>query len=245
MPASAAIKSKVISWERCPLCTLAGFLFSFKQDEAGLPGATKADQPVATAQPGQSSPRGDRPGSNPASMSHSPPCWGASGALPATAGVEVAGDGPAVAAAAAGDVGALVAAGRAGCEAVGAGGGSVGAGGGLLVGTGGRGVGEAGAGESVGTGSGDRAGCAVGDGVNVLLGRAKTTHVRAGVGVGARRAGAHCVMANPKMLSHRTRQLGHRFGMDTSARKDAILFSTRALYLKVTRHKTRRWQDGC
>lgn len=46
-----------------------------------MPGARKACQPTATAHPGQSSPSGEEPGTKPASISHSPPCWGGSEGL--------------------------------------------------------------------------------------------------------------------------------------------------------------------
>ena len=90
MPASALMKSKVISCERWPLCTLSRFLLSLRQDDAGLPGATKADQPTASDQPGQFSPSGEDPGANPASMSHSPPCCVGSEGRGEGAGYDVA-----------------------------------------------------------------------------------------------------------------------------------------------------------
>jgi hypothetical protein len=128
---------------------------------------------------------------------------------------------------------------------VGGGGGSVGTGDGLLAVGGGGDVGDAGAGASVGAGVPVAVGAEVGEGVNVLLGKARTMLVRAGVGVAVGREDAHCVIGSPTKSRHRTRHRGRRFTMRTSAMDPGLHFPTTASDLKVTRHKTRRWRDGC
>ena len=172
-------------WDRSPLRTLAAFLFSLRQEDAGLPGARKACQPSATAQPGQSSPSGETPGTKPASMSHSPPSCGARGDCAAVVGVAVGSGG-------------REAVGGGGRVAVSVGGSGtgvpVGGDGGVSVGCGS--VAVAGSRDGVGTRAslGAGIGVAVGSGETVRVRRAGAARVLVGVGVTPAAPGRHWAM---------------------------------------------------
>lgn len=140
-----------------------------------MPGARKACQPTATAHPGQSSPSGEVPGIKPASISHSPPCWGGSGGL--AVGTAVGGTG----------LGGSVVAGKVavsvGGKGVGEseGGGSVSVSRGVSAGAGGLGM------TAVREGSGEGGvvalGWGVGAGTAVFVGRVSASRLFVGVGI--------------------------------------------------------------
>lgn len=171
-----------------------------------MPGATKACQPTATAHPGQSSPSGEDPGTKPASISHSPPCWGARGGWGLAVGVAVGGRGLG-GGAVAGRVAVLV-----GGRGVGVGEGrdcmSVGAA--VVAGTGGLGLDVAFTGEADGDDVGVALGWSVGVGCGVLVARAGTTRVLVGVAVTAGFPGAHRIISNPSRPVPTRKNQSHR-----------------------------------
>ena len=161
-----------------------------------MPGATKACQPTATAQPGQSSPSGDHPGTNPASIFHSPPCCGGSGLwVVAVGGIGV--DGAVV-----GDT-------VVGAMGVSEGAGSVWVGGGVSLG-GGLGLGAIAAAVKVEEGVAVGLGCGVKVGAGVCVGSRTATRVLVGVGVTAGPPGAHVVVSNPTRAVPARKNQSHR-----------------------------------
>jgi hypothetical protein len=167
--------------------THVGDIFvSFEQEEAGVPGARKACQPAATAQPGQSSPKGEDPRTNSASMSHSPPPWGGSGGRVVAVGAAVAVgglDGLAVGSDVAvtlddGDVGVYK-------------------GGGVSVGDGEAGLSVATVGEAVGNGVNAKLSWRV----EVLVGKASAFRVLVGVGVTVGVLSRHWTASNAAKLA--------------------------------------------